>query len=393
MSVQPFEVRISDAVLADLGERLASTQLPDASQDERGESWDSGTSPAFLRRLLERWKNGFDWRAQEATINRFAQFRAPVGGLELHFIHERGRGKTPLPLILTHGYPDSFLRFSKLIPLLTDPGTHGGDPSDAFDVVAPSLPGFGFSQQPASDGMTFQVGNLWHELMTEQLGYARFGAHGGDWGSTITEHLARSHAASLVGIHLTDVPFWHTFQKPKDLSPAEERRLAATSAFMTKQGAYAMIQGTRPLTLAQGLNDSPAGLAAWLVEKFQSLSDCHGDVETRFSLDELLTNVMIYWTTGTIGSAFLPYYDFTQAGAMRWILETAKGWVGHSHVPAGIALFAKDSTHAPREWAQRFFNVQRYTEFPRGGHFAAFEEPELLAEDLRAFFRPLRATV
>jgi pimeloyl-ACP methyl ester carboxylesterase len=387
MSVQPFEVRISDAVLADLRERLASVHLPEATDA----SWSSGTSPAFLRRLVQHWQTGFDWRAQEAAINRFSHFRAPVAGLEIHFIHERGRGKSPMPLILTHGYPDSFLRFSKLIPLLTDPAAHGGDPSDAFDVVVPSLPGFGFSDQPDSDGTTFQIGDLWHELMTEQLGYERFGAHGGDWGSTITEHLARSHASSVVGIHLTDVPFWHTFQKPDDLSPAEEKQLAATSAFMEKQGAYAMVQGTRPLTLAQGLLDSPAGLAAWLVEKFQSLSDCNGDPETRFSLDELLTNVMIYWTTGTIGSAFLPYYDFTQAGAMRWILETAKKWVDHSHVPTGIALFAKDSTQAPREWAERFFNVQRYTELPRGGHFGAFEEPELLAEDLRAFFRPLRA--
>ena len=388
MSVRPFEVRVPDAVLVDLRERLASARLPEANE---GESWDSGTSPVFLRRLLQHWQTGFDWRAQEAAINRFSHFQAPVGGLEIHFIHERGHGKAPLPLILTHGYPDSFLRFLKLIPLLTDPGAHGGDPSDAFDVVVPSLPGFGFSQQPSSEGMTFQVGNLWHKLMTE-LGYARFGAHGGDWGSTITEHLARSHASSLAGIHLTDVPFWHTFQKPDDLSPAEEKQLVATSAFMVKQGAYAMIQGTRPLTLAQGLMDSPVGLAAWLVEKFQSLSDCNGDVELRFSLDELLTNVMVYWTTGTIGPAFLPYYDFTQAGAMRWILETAKGWVGRSHVPTAIALFAKDSTHPPREWAQRCFNVQRYTEFPRGGHFVAFEEAQLLAEDLRAFFRPLRDT-
>jgi pimeloyl-ACP methyl ester carboxylesterase len=276
--------------------------------------------------------------------------------------------------------------------LLTDPASFGGKAEDAFDVVVPDLPGYGFSGPPPRSGTTFRVHDLWATLMRDRLGYARFGAHGGDWGSTVSEHLARSHAKSVVGIHLTDVPFWHTFQKPDDLSPAEEKQLAATSDFMLKQGAYAMIQGTRPLTLAQGLMDSPAGLAAWLVEKFQSLSDCNGDVETRFSLDELLSNVMVYWCTGSIGSAFLPYYDFTQAGAIRWILETAKGWVGHSHVPAGIALFPKDSTHAPREWAERFFNVQRYSELPRGGHFAALEEPELLAEDLRAFFRPLRAS-
>lgn len=389
MSVEPFEVKIHDAVLDDLRARLARTRLPET---EEGDSWEAGTSPAFLRRLVQHWQTAFDWRAQEAAINLFPHFRAPIDGLQIHFIHQRGRGPAPLPLILTHGYPDSFLRFSKLIPLLTHPAAHGGDAADAFDVVVPSLPGYGFSGQPEAPGVTFQVGDLWHALMTEELGYAHFGAHGGDWGSTVTEHLARSHASSVIGIHLTDVPFWHTFQKPDGLSPAEESLLARTGAYMQKEGAYAMIQGTRPETLAQGLMDSPAGLAAWLVEKFQSLSDCGGDVETRFSMDELLTNIMIYWTTGTIGSSFLPYYDFTQAGAMRWILEKAKEWIGSSEVPAGFAIFAKDTGRAPREWAERFYNVQRYTEMPRGGHFAAMEEPQLLAEDLRAFFRPLRST-
>jgi pimeloyl-ACP methyl ester carboxylesterase len=387
MSVQTFEVKIPDAVLADLQERLASTRLPDA---ETAAGWEAGTSPAFLRRLVQHWRTGFDWRLQEAAINRFAHFRAPVDGLSIHFIHERGRGGKPLPLVLTHGYPDSFLRFSKLIPLLTDPAAHGGDAADSFDVVVPSLPGYGFSQAPEHEGDTFRIGDLWHKLMTRELGYERFGAHGGDWGSTVTEHLARSHARSVVGIHLTDVPFWHTFQRPHDPSPAEEKHLAGTSAFMMKEGAYAMIQGTRPLTLAQGLMDSPAGLAAWLVEKFQSLSDCGGDVETRFTMDELLTNIMVYWTSGTIGSSFMPYYDFTQASVMRWILEKAKEWVGASHVPAGFALFPGDTEDPPREWAQRFYNVQRFTHMPRGGHFAAMEEPQLLAEDLRAFFRPLR---
>jgi pimeloyl-ACP methyl ester carboxylesterase len=387
MPVQPFAVKIPESTLEDLRLRLANTRLPE-TQNEVG--WAAGTSPAFLRRLLQHWRTEFDWRAQETALNRFAQFRSEVGGLGIHFCHERGRGPSPLPLILTHGYPDSFLRFSKLIPLLTDPAAHGGDAADSFDVVVPSLPGYGFSDRPDKDGVTFKIGDLWHTLMTEELGYERFGAHGGDWGSTVTEHLARSHAHSLVGIHLTDVPFWHTFQKPNDLSPAEEEHIARSNDFMMKEGGYAMVQGTRPQTLAQGLMDSPAGLAAWLVEKFQSWSDCGGNVETRFSMDELLTNIVLYWSTGTIGSAFLPYYDFTQAGAMRWMLEAAKGWLGSSEVPAGLAIFPKDTGQAPREWAARFFNVQRYTVLPRGGHFAAFEEPELLAEDLRAFFRPLR---
>jgi len=388
MPSQRFEIEIPEATLADLRERLARTRLVphDGAAD-----WDAGTSPAYLRQLVDYWRSEYDWRAQEARINRFAHFRAAVGGTTLHFIHERGRGPSPLPLVLTHGYPDLFLRFLKLIPLLTDPAAHGGDPGDAFHVVVPSLPGYAFSDKPDKGGATFHFGDLWHELMTSELGYDRFGAHGGDWGSTVTEHLARSHAASVVGIHLTDVPFWHAFQKPGDPSPAEEKFLAGIEQFPMQEGAYAMIQGTRPRTLADGLNDSPAGLAAWTVEKFQRWSDCDGDVERRFTKDELLTNVVTTWATDTVESSFLPYYDLTHAGAMRWIVEKAKEWAGSSKVPAGFAMFPKDLSHPPREWAERFFNVQRWTEMPKGGHFAAMEEPELLAEDIRAFFRPLRA--
>lgn len=233
---------------------------------------------------------------------------------------------------------------------------------------------------------------MWHELMTRVLGYDRFGAHGGDWGSTVTEHLARSHARSVIGIHLTDIPFWHMFQRPSDASPAEERFLAANQRWMQSEGGYAMVQGTRPQTLAQALNDSPIGLAAWLVEKFERWSDCDGDVHTRFSDDELLTNVMLYWVTETIGSSFLTYHDLTHAGAMRWIVEKAKDWVGSSQVPTGFAQFPRDIGHPPREWIERFHNLQRYTVMPRGGHFAALEEPELLAGDLRALFRPLRSS-
>jgi pimeloyl-ACP methyl ester carboxylesterase len=387
MSVQSFEIKIPESTLDDLHERLASTRL--TPQDDATD-WNSGTSPSYLRQLIDYWRSQYDWRAQEARINRFAHFRAVVDGTNLHFIHERGRGDAPLPIVLTHGYPDSFLRFVKLIPLLTDPAAHGGDPHDAFDVVVPSLPGYAFSDEPDKAGSTFDIGNLWHKLMTDELGYERFGAHGGDWGSTVTEHLARSYSSTVVGIHLADVPFWHAFQKPGDLSPAEEKFLEANQQFQMQEGAYAMIQGTRPQTLADGLNDSPAGLAAWIVEKFQRWSDCDGDVEKRFTKDELLTNVMIYWATETIGSSFQPYYDLTHAGVARWMFEKAKEWVGSSEVPTGFALFPKDLANPPREWAQRFFNVQRWTEMPKGGHFAAMEEPELLAEDIRAFFRPLR---
>ena len=387
MAVQRFEVKVPEATITDLRERLSRARLGDADD---GASWDAGTSPRYLRALLRHWQTKFDWRRHEENINRFSHFRAAIDGLQIHFIHERGRGDRPLPLVLTHGYPDSFVRFLKLIPLLTDPAAHGGDASDAFDVVVPSLPGFGFSDAPDKEGTTFQVGSLWHKLMTRELGYERFGAHGGDWGSTVTEHLARSHASSLVGIHLTDVPFWHAFQVPSGLTPEEQEFLAAINQFQQMEGAYAMIQGTRPQTLGQALHDSPIGLAAWIVEKFHSWSDCHGDIESRFSMDELLVNIMIYWATGTISSSFLPYYDFMHAGAMRWMLEKAKEWIGSSKVPTGFALFPGDIGTPPREWAQRFYHIQRWTPMPRGGHFAAQEEPELLAEDLRAFFRPLR---
>jgi pimeloyl-ACP methyl ester carboxylesterase len=390
MSLQSFEVKVPDAQLADLRRRLLRTRPAPVADGLEDEGWSAGTDPGFLHQLAEYWREGFDWRAQEAAINRFAHFRAAVDGLQVHFIHERGRGPAPLPLILTHGYPDSFLRFSKLIPLLCDPAAHGGDAADAFDVVVPSLPGYGFSEKPEKAGTTFRVGNMWHALMTEHLGYQRFGAHGGDWGSTVTEQLARSHGRSLVGIHLTDVPFWHAFQRPSDPSPAEASFLDGIQRFEMAEGAYAMIQGTRPHTLAQGLSDSPIGLAAWIVEKFQRWSDCDGDVEQRFSKDELLANITIYWLTDTIGSSFLPYYDFIHAGATRWMVEKAKELIGASDVPAAFAIFPRDLHSPPREWAERFYDVQRWTEMPRGGHFAAMEEPALLAEDLRAFFRPLR---
>jgi microsomal epoxide hydrolase len=386
MSLRLFEIDVPDAALADLRGRLARTRLPPDEADD----WSAGMNPTYLRELVEYWRSGYDFRAREAELNALPQFRATIGSTAVHFIHARGVGHAPLPIVLTHGYPDSFLRFLKLIPLLTDPAAHGGDASDAFDVVVPSLPGYAFSDPPQRGGATFNIGELWHKLMTNELGYARFAAHGGDWGSTVTEHLARSHPAAVIGIHLTDVPFWHAFQKPHTLSAAEKRFLESIEQFPRTEGAYAVIQGTRPETLAQGLNDSPAGLLAWIVEKFQRWSDCGGDVESRFTKDELLTNVMLYWTTQSIGSSFQPYYDLTHANVVRWMLETAKTWIHPVKVPAGFALFPKDLSHPPREWAERFFYVKRWTQMPRGGHFAAMEEPELLAEDIREFFRPLR---
>jgi pimeloyl-ACP methyl ester carboxylesterase len=388
LQVSPFRIAIDQAVLDDLQARLRRTRWASALGDD---TWDRGASRPYMAELVTYWRDHYDWRRAEAELNRLAHFRAEVDGVGLHFILERGRGPRPFPLVLTHGFPDSFVRFVALIPRLTDPAAFGGDPADAFDVVVPSLPGYGFSDRPAKAGATFQIGRRWHGLMTG-LGYARYGAHGGDWGSTVTEQLARSHGDAVAGIHLTDVPFWHAFQKPDDASAAERAYFAKVDAWVQQEGAYALIQGTRPATLACALGDSPLGLAAWIIEKFQRWSDCGGDVDSRFDKDLLLTNVMIYWATNTIGTACLPYDDFANSGALRWMAEGVKQWLGSSDVPAAFAWFPKDLSHPPREWAERFFAVRRWTEMPRGGHFAALEEPDLLAEDLRAFFRPLRST-
>jgi microsomal epoxide hydrolase len=354
------------------------------------DDWTHGLSVTYMRQLADYWRHAFDWRAQEAAMNRFAHFRTTFDGRDLHFIHERGRGPNPMPIILSHGFPDSFLRFAKIIPMLADPARYGADEADAFDVVVPSLPGYGFSDKPVKDGMLFHIGDLWYRLMTRELGFGRFAAHGGDWGSFITEVMARDHADSVVGIHLTDVPFYHAFQKPDDPSDDEKKYLAAIDKFGQTQGAYALIQGAQPQALSLGLNDSPVGLAAWIIEKWRRWSDCDGDVESVFSKDELLSNVMIYWATQTIDSSFGPYFDVAHAGAGTWIKQKLKERSGSSDVPAAFAMFPKDLSTPPREWAERFFNVRRWTEMPHGGHFAALEEPDLLANDIREFFRPLR---
>jgi microsomal epoxide hydrolase len=385
--LDPFTIAVADAELEDLRRRLDRTR-PISWPDDAG--WDDGTDPAWLGSLLSYWRDQYDWRAQEAALNGFRHYRTTVDGTRLHLIVEKGVGPNPLPLVLTHGYPDSFYRFHKLIPRLADPASCGGDPEDAFEVVVPSLPGFGFSEARPQKGGIFGVGDLWHRLMSETLGHERYGAHGGDWGSTVSDQLARSHANAVVGIHLTDVPFWHALRPPKDSSPAEQKYLEKIQGFQQDRGGYAVIQGTRPRSLAAGLNDSPAGLAAWIVEKFQAWSDCDGDLESRFTKDELITNLMIYWITGTIGTAFQPYRDVMKAGAGRWMWETVKDWAGSTATPVGVALFPKDLSTPPREWGERFYNVTRWTEMERGGHFAALEEPDALVEDIRVFFRPLR---
>ena len=380
VDVQPFSIQVSDEVLADLKHRIAGTRWPDEVIDA---GWDFGTNLDYLKSLSSYWRDEFDWRAQEAMLNRFAQFRAEIDGFGIHFIHERGKGPNPLPLIFTHGWPDSFLRMYKIIPMLTDPASYGGDPADSFDVVVPSLPGFGFSDRPHERGMnSAYTAGLWARLMTGVLGYRRFAAAGGDIGSGVTRWLAAAHPEFLVGIHLTDngLPLSAGIA---DLSDAEKQYLNAAQQWRMQEGAYALQHSTKPQTLAYGLNDSPIGLAAWIVEKFRTWSDCDGDVERRFSKDELLTNVMIYWVTETINSSIRMYYENAR---MSPPLKAGQ----RIEVPAGVALFPKDILLPPREWAERSLRIRRWTEMPRGGHFAALEEPDLLVEDLRAFFRPLR---
>ncbi len=383
MDVQPFKVQVPEATLEDLRERLARTRWSD---EISGSGWDYGSNLAYIKELVDYWRTRFDWRTQEEVINAFAHFRASVDGIGIHFIHEHGKGPKPLPLIITHGWPSSFFEMYKIIPLLSDPANHGGDPADAFDVVVPSMPGYGFSDRPTQRGMNiFRIANLWARLMTDGLGYRRFGAQGGDWGASVTARLGFAYPDQLVGIHVTSVAAILPYLGPgvRELSERERALLEDRERWRQAEGGYSHIQGTKPQTLSYGLNDSPAGLAAWIVEKFRTWSDCDGDVERWFSKDELLTNVTIYWVTQTINSSTRLYYEFQHS---PWSFSQGE----RIQAPCAVALFPKEISRPPREWAERSYNVQRWTEMHRGGHFAALEEPDLLAEDIRAFFRPLR---
>lgn len=377
MSVQPFRIAVGQNILDDLRERLARTRWPDQID---GAGWDYGTNLDYLKELVTYWHDSYDWRAQEAKLNHYAHFRADVDGFGIHFIHERGKGPNPTPIIITHGWPGSFFEIMKLIPLLTDPAAHGGDPADSFDVIIPSLPGYGFSDRPHQRGMsTTRATDLWARLMTDVLGYERFGAAGGDFGAIVTQHLAAKYPELLIGIHLTYVGFYASTPDPAELSEAEQRYLDAVQQWSWREGAYYMIQSTKPQTLAYGLNDSPAGLAGWLTEKFRSWTDCDGEIERRLNKDELLTNIMIYWVTETINSSMRTYFE-----------NEMQAFEPLPRVPAGFACFPKDLNPPPREWVERRVDLKQWTEMPRGGHFAAMEEPELLAEDMRTFFRGLR---
>lgn len=384
-NVEEFRVKVPQEILDDLARRLTTTRLP--VSDKPG--WKDGTDMSVLEDLIQYWRSTFDWRKQEVALNCFSHFRGELGGAGVHFIHERGRGPSPIPLVLVHGWPDGFFRFTKILSLLSDPAAHGGDPADAFDVVVPSLPGYGFSERGGKYGNMFAFGTMVHALMTG-LGYDRFGAHGGDVGSGVCERLARAHADALMGIHLTDVPPFHTLAPPSDLNPDERAYLDRMATFGRVEGGYLHIQGTKPWTLAAALNDSPAGLASWIIEKFQAWSDCGDSLYNSFSRDELLTNIMLYWATETIGTSFLSYRDMMKPETSGPPQSTGLAAAAPIATPTGLALFPKDLATAPRSWADRFFNVRHWTQMASGGHFAALERPEELAADIRSFFKPLR---
>lgn len=402
MSAQPqlFRIATPQAALDDLHARLARTRLPDTT---RGAAWHLGTDLDYMRELLAYWQHGFNWREQETKLNRFDHFRVTLDGFGVHFVYVRGRGPHPLPLLLTHGWPGSFFDMYGLIPLLTDPGAHGGNPADAFDVVIPSLPGYGYSDRPLEAGFASRIPGLWVKLM-ETLGYGRFAAHGVDIGSSVCNLLGVHYPDNVLGIHVTYPAEPYLGPGAPPLSDDERRFLAGRAPGQEAEGAYTHMQRTKPLTLSYGLNDSPVGLAAWLVEKYRAWSDCGGDIERRFSKDEVLTTVMIYWLTETIGSSFRLYRDWAlgaESNPHAWEhRDDIPGGVASKplaagefvRAPAALALFPADPPASmPREWATRgYSDLRRFTRMPRGGHFPALEEPELLARDLRAFFLPLR---
>jgi microsomal epoxide hydrolase len=381
-SIRPYTIHIADEDIADLQQRLARARLPEQLQDV---DWRYGTDTAYLAELLDYWQHQFDWRAQERRLNEFDQFVTDIDGLQMHFIHQRSPHANATPLLLTHGWPGSIVEFYKIIEPLTHPELHGGSADDAFHVVAPSLPGFAFSEKPATPG--YNPEKMAHMLaaLMQRLGYEKYGAQGGDWGGIINRILAARYPQQLIGLHSNFVlanppadPELRAQTPPADLARRDQRQ-----AFMANETAYQQIQGSKPQSLGVGLNDSPAGLAAWIVEKFHGWSDLpNNHPEDKFSKDELLTNISVYWFTQSITSSTRIYYE-NRAVPMSEPL-------GFVSVPTAGAIFPKEIYLTPRLWAEQSYNIVRWTEMPRGGHFAALEETDLLLADIRAFFRQLR---
>ncbi|OLL28468.1 multidrug MFS transporter [Burkholderia sp. SRS-W-2-2016] len=388
MQIDPFEIAIADRELDDLRRRLRTTRWAPATP---APAWQQGADPGWLRELATYWAEQFDWREAERRLNQLPQFLADVNGQTVHFVHRRGTGNVPgfkpYPLVITHGWPGSFCEFRALLDQLCDPAAFGADPADAFDVVTPSLPGFTFSPAPAQAGMSaFQVADLWAALM-RGLGYRQFGAQGGDLGAGVSIALAARHPHAVDGVHLNFLP--SSYEPAIDagrepLTQAEHDYLREKNDWAALEGGYAHLHGTKPLTVAAALNDSPLGLAAWIGEKFRAWSDCGGEVESVFTKDELLTNISLYWFTQCIGPAMQMYWE-NRLQPMRF----AAGQ--RIDTPLGFARFPHEINHPPRSWLERTFNVVQWSEMAEGGHFAALEQPALLAAEIRRFFRPLRA--
>ncbi len=378
-TIRPFHIEVPQADLDDLHARLARTRWLDANED--GAGWTYGIDQGYMRELVDHWQRQYDWRVHEAALNRFAQFKAEVDCVGVHFIHERGKGPNPTPLLLLHGFPDSFYRYHKVIERFTDPARYGGDPNTSFDVIAPSIPGTGFSDHVALDDDA--NADLFARLMTQTLGYPHFVSAGGDHGAIITQALARRHPELLLGAHLTDVGYPDQNTDFSTLSPAEIEMAQWVQQWFMQEGiGVNLIMATKPQTLAYGLNDSPVGLAAWLISYGSSGQKGKAEFKTRFSADELLTNVTIYWVTGTINTAARAYYVNAHVASGGALAKSTAVPTAVAHCPYDPPL--------PREWAARQVNLARFTEFPRGGHFMAWEEPELYANDVREFVSELR---
>jgi pimeloyl-ACP methyl ester carboxylesterase len=382
--VTPFRVEIPDEGLRDLRERLARTRWPDR---ETVDDWSQGVPLAYMRELCAHWADGYDWRATEARLNTLPQFRTEIDGLGIHFVHVRSRHPDALPLVLTHGWPGSLVEFLKVIAPLADPGAGGGDASDAFHVVCPSLPGYAFSDRPATPGWNVErIAAAWAQLMA-RLGYERYGAQGHDWGTSITASIGQQDPGHVAGIHLVPplaAPDAATFD---DLTDEERAALGDLERAQESESGYATEQATRPQTVGYGLVDSPVALCAWIVEKFQAWTDSGGHPENVFGRDELLDNVMLYWLPGTGASSARLYWESFKQVSERFSRSTGDT----VDVPAGCSIFPKEIPRISRRWAERRFTDIRYwNELDRGGHFAAFEQPELFVDEIRSFFRLVR---
>ena len=384
LTPQPFQLHVPDIAIDDLRTRLRLTRFPDQTP---GEPWAYGTDLAYLSQLIDYWQNNFDWRAQEARLNAFPQFKVPLHGIDVHFLQVEGQGPKPYPLLLSHGWPGSVFEFLDIIPRLTDPARFGGDAADAFTVIAPSLPGYGLSFAPGQRRFSLEmIADCFADLMTDVLGYTRFAAQGGDWGAFVTSRLGAVHAHKLLGIHINLLAVRRDAKMLEAPTAAEQQFLDELAHWLKDGTGYQWIQGTRPQTLAFGLSDSPAGLAAWIVDKFRAWSDCGGDVERAFSKDHLLANIAFYWFTGAIGSSFWPYYARMHG---PWPIPD-----GGVNVPTGYAAFPREILSPPRSVAEKMYtDIRRWSVMPRGGHFAAMEQPAALADEIVQFFRPLRAAL